>query len=143
MKEESTNQKFVMLAVDDEQFNLALLAGIFDDTEFEVVRARNGMEALKKLQELKKCDVILLDRMMPKIDGMVVLRTLKADPRYRSIPVIMQTAVGEPKQIEEAMAAGACGYVVKPYDEDVIWSAVRNALIIGRGGASERSATET
>jgi DNA-binding NarL/FixJ family response regulator len=45
----------------------------------------------------------------------------------------MQTAIGEPDQIREAMAAGACGYVVKPYDDDTMWTAVRNALIIGQG----------
>jgi CheY-like chemotaxis protein len=66
--------------------------------------------------------------MMPEMDGMAVLRTLKATPEYQNIPVILQTADGQYDHIEETMKAGAYCYLVKPYNEKILISAIESAI---------------
>jgi len=122
------SHKICLLIVDDEVFNLALLDIIFDKDEFVVVRARDGLEALQKLSQMERCDAILLDRMMPEMDGIEVLKAIKGDSRYCNIPVIMQTAAGSAEQVKEAMDAGAFAYILKPYDEISIVALVKDAL---------------
>lgn len=121
-------KKKLLLLVDDEAFNLALMELVLGKEEFEFVRAENGAEALQKLREIGGCDAILLDRMMPEMDGIEMLKALKADPRYSGIPVIMQSAVGTPEKIKEAIDAGAIDYVVKPYDDEIVLGVVKKAL---------------
>jgi len=115
------------LIVDDEQANLDLLTHILESSDMETISARDGVEAMKKLKEFSTVDVILLDWMMPNMDGIQMLKALKADPSYCEIPVIMQTAVGSPKKVQEAMEAGAHTYLVKPYDDTAIIKAIRDA----------------
>jgi CheY-like chemotaxis protein len=120
--------KIKILAVDDEKFNLDLLCLIFEDSEFEVVRAQDGLIAMQKLAEVSGFRAILLDRMMPNMDGLQMLRAVKEDKRFRHIPVILQSAAGKEEDIEEGIRLGADGYLVKPYDGDAIIKAVRDAL---------------
>lgn len=122
--EASMNKKKVLI-VDDEVLNLDLLAHILD--EFDTVRAHDGKEALEKLEEFSAFEAILLDWMMPRMDGMELLRALKADERFCEIPVIMQTAAGNPEKVKQAMEAGAHSYLVKPYAEEAIVKSVKEA----------------
>jgi CheY-like chemotaxis protein len=117
-----------ILAVDDEVFNLDILESILEDADYQVVRAEDGNIALQKLRETGAIDVIILDRMMPKMDGIMVLKTLKSDPQYRDIPVIMQTADAQNSQMLEGIRAGAYYYLIKPYSEDVLLGIVRAAI---------------
>jgi DNA-binding response OmpR family regulator len=73
-------------------------------------------------------DAVLLDRMMPGIDGMEVLRRIKLDPKLKVLPVIMQTAASFPEQIAEGLSAGAFYYLTKPYDLTVMLAVVATAL---------------
>ena len=123
-----SGSKLNLLIVDDERFNLAILELIFDGSEFSVTTARDGMDAIEKLKQMSTCDAILLDWMMPNMDGLQLLKVLKADLGYCKIPVIMQSAVGSDERVKEAMGAGAHAYLVKPYEEDIILSSVRTAL---------------
>jgi len=116
-----------VLIVDDEDFNLDLLAHILESAQFEPIRAKDGLEALQRLEEFGAFEAILLDWMMPNMDGMQLLRKLKEDARYCEIPVIMQTAAGSPQKVREAMDAGAHTYLVKPYAEEAIVNAVKEA----------------
>lgn len=117
-----------ILAVDDEIFNLDILETDLEDAGFEVVRAEDGVIALEKLESVPDIDVVVLDRMMPRMDGMEVLRHIKGEPKYRDIPVIMQTAAAQSHQVEEGIQAGAYYYLAKPYDEQMLIGIIRAAL---------------
>jgi len=80
--------------------------------EFTVVTADNGMEAIKSLSQ-EKPDLILLDLMMPVMDGYKVLQVVKTDPKLSGIPVLVFSAQGQPEEIERALNLGAAGYFVK------------------------------
>lgn len=117
-----------LLVVDDEPFNLEIIAEYFDGQGYELDTATHGEEAWVRLNGSPAYDAIILDRMMPVLDGMALLLRLKADTRFAHIPVIMQTAAGEPEQVREGLAAGAHYYLVKPYERESLLSIVRGAL---------------
>ncbi len=81
----------------------------------EVVVANNGVECLEVVNQVKP-DVILLDVMMPALDGYETCRRLKADPETRSIPVIFLTAKAQHFEIKRGLEVGGLGYLVKPFD---------------------------
>lgn len=117
-----------LLAVDDEPFNLEIISEYFDGSGLVVDTAGDGEEAWRLIDGGNRYVAILLDRMMPVLDGMGLLRRMKADERFRDIPVIMQTAAGNPEQVREGLAAGAYYYLVKPYERESLLSIVRGAL---------------
>jgi len=79
---------------------------------FNVITANNGMEAIKVLSK-EKPDIILLDLMMPVMDGYKVLQVIKTDPKLSGIPVLVFSAKGQPEEVEKALNLGAAGYIVK------------------------------
>ncbi len=127
-----------ILAVDDEAFNLDILNEYLSDAGYEVVLARDGAEALSALEAHRDVEAIVLDRMMPRMDGMACLRQVKADPATRDLPVVMQTAASSPDQIREGIEAGVFYYLTKPYQEAVLLSVVGAALAQGRQQAMLR-----
>lgn len=116
-----------VLAVDDEVLNLEILTDYLESGGYEVVAAENAKEALDALKTHSDIGLILLDRMMPGMDGLELLRKLKADESYKNIPVIMQTAASDSAQVREGMAAGAYYYLTKPYKEDTLLAIVQAA----------------
>ncbi len=127
------SNKMRVLCVDDEQFNLEILNKHITKAGYDVVLAENGEEALVKLKDSvkdsgKKIDVVLLDRMMPGISGIEVLKQVKANPLLVDIPVIMQTAAIGSEEAVEGIDAGAYYYVTKPYSSRVLLSIVASAL---------------
>lgn len=80
--------------------------------QFNVLTADNGMEAVKVLSK-EKPDIILLDLMMPIMDGFKVLQVVKTDPRLSNIPVLVFSAKGQSEEVEKALNLGAAGYIVK------------------------------
>ncbi len=80
--------------------------------QFQVTTADNGMEAVKKLSE-DEPDLILLDLMMPIMDGYKVLQVVKTNPKLAKIPVLVFSAKGQPEEVEKALNLGASGYIVK------------------------------
>ncbi len=117
-----------ILAVDDEEFNLDILGEYLSNADFEVISARNGHEALNALERYPDIDVVVLDRMMPKLNGMEVLQKIKASEAWQHIPVVMQTAAGTNEQVAEGIRAGAYYYLVKPYEESLLLATVKAAL---------------
>ncbi|MBK8010010.1 MAG: response regulator [Deltaproteobacteria bacterium] len=118
-----------ILAVDDEEINLRILAEHLDDANFSVVTASSGQAALDVLdQEGDNIDVVVLDRMMPGMDGLEVLRTMRTRPNLREVPVILQTALAGKASIVEGIAAGAFYYLTKPFEPEVLLSLVRAAI---------------
>lgn len=118
-----------ILAVDDEPNNLRALKLDLEDNGYHVLSAKDGVEAWEILQMHKeKISTILLDRMMPNMNGMEFIAKMKTDKTVSSIPVIMQTAAAEKEQVIEGIKAGAYYYLTKPYDKDVMLSIVFAAV---------------
>lgn len=117
-----------LLAVDDEPNNLRALKIDLEDAGYRVLTARDGKEAWDMLQSSLGIEAILLDRMMPHMDGMQFMEKLKIDDRLSSIPVIMQTAAAEKEQVVEGIRAGVYYYLTKPYDRDIMLSIVYAAV---------------
>lgn len=118
-----------ILAVDDEPLNLEILVEYFDDPKYIVQTAENGASAWQMMEEAEEAPhLVILDRMMPVMDGMELLKKIKADQRFALIPVIMQTAASAPEQIREGMQAGAWYYLTKPYGPDTLLAIVSAAL---------------
>ncbi len=118
-----------ILVVDDEPFNLDIVAEYLDELDYELVLVASGEQAWDELcHPESNYDLVLLDRMMPGIDGMTVLRRMKADSRLASVPVIMQTAATAPDQVREGLAAGAYYYLTKPFEGEALQTIIRSAL---------------
>jgi len=117
-----------VLAVDDEPINLEIIAEALADCDYQVHRADDGEAAWQLLDGGGQYDVVILDRMMPRLDGLSLLRRIKADSRFRPVPVIMQTAASNPEQVRQGIEAGAYYYLTKPYDPRALQAIVRAAI---------------
>ncbi len=118
-----------ILAVDDEPLNLAIIEEYLSEESCTVDTAANGEEAWTSLVAARPdYDLVILDRMMPVLDGMTLLRRMKDDARFADTPVIMQTAAAAPEQVREGVAAGAYYYLTKPYEPETLCAVVRAAI---------------
>ncbi len=118
-----------ILVVDDEPFNLEILTENLSDKNYKIETAVDGQDALERLEEEpEKYDVILLDRLMPRMDGMEVLRRIKSHPELKNCPVILQTALNNHEEILEGMRAGAFYYLTKPFEEEQLLSIIDTAV---------------
>jgi CheY-like chemotaxis protein len=123
------NQTVELLVVDDEEFNRDILQELLSGAGHKVVLAVDGEEAWNILNSGNyHFAAILLDRMMPRLDGMGLLARIKADQRFADLPVIFQTAIDQPADIAEGIKAGAFYYLVKPLDEKVLFAIVQSAI---------------
>lgn len=116
-----------ILVVDDMATNRALVRAVLDPTEFEVLEAASGDEALALLDELRP-DVLLLDIIMPDPDGLEVCRRLREHDEYKLLPVIMITSLGSPDDVAHGMEVGANDYVTKPFNAVELEARVRAAV---------------
>lgn len=125
----NTEQKPRMLAVDDEPLNLEIIGEFLSEEDYLLDFASGGEEAWSLLESANPpFDLLILDRMMPGLDGMGLLRRVKEDGRLRKLPVIMQTAAASPEQVREGLEAGAYYYLTKPYEPAALLAIVRTAL---------------
>ncbi len=108
-------KKYKIMVVDDEPDIVKLVKISLEMANFEVVEAFGGQEALDKVQAAQP-DLILLDIMMPDINGFQVCEKIKADPATKHIPVILLTAKGQRGDAEQGLNAGADDYIIKPFD---------------------------
>jgi CheY-like chemotaxis protein len=104
-----------VLAIDDQFDNLAIIQMSLRLEGFEVITSDNGREGIEKA-ESELPDIILLDMMMPYMDGYEVYQHLKRKKATKNIPVIMLTAVDQPQQMEKAKKMGMQDYITKPFD---------------------------
>ncbi len=118
-----------LLVVDDEPINRDIIAEYLSEQPFALDFAASGEEAMARLAVADPAyDLVILDRMMPGMDGIEVLRRLKVDGRYALTPVIVQTAAAAPEQIREGFAAGAYYYLTKPFLSKALLGIVCSAL---------------
>ncbi|HZK78218.1 MAG TPA: response regulator, partial [Gemmatimonadaceae bacterium] len=120
-----------ILVVDDHEDNVEVLRARLESRGYEVEGAMNGQEALDTVARWFP-DLILLDVMMPDMDGLEVVRRLKADESLPFIPVIMQTALDSTERMVAGLEAGADDYVTKPINFAELEARVRSLLRIKR-----------
>ena len=116
-----------ILCVDDEPLMRQLVSDVLKRHGFEVALATNGAEGLERARR-RPPDLIVLDIMMPDMDGFEVCRQLRLDPRLRTIPVVMLTAMQSAKLNEQAFAVGADVCMTKPFVPDRLVNMVNIAL---------------
>lgn len=126
----SSKETWRILAVDDEPINLEIIGEILDDPGYRVEFAANAESALERLEASGEhpFHLAILDRMMPGMSGIELLRRMKADTRFSAMPVIMQTAAAAPAQVREGIESGAYYYLTKPYEPEALAAIVRAAL---------------
>jgi CheY-like chemotaxis protein len=116
-----------ILIADDNAANVELLEAYLGDVECEIAVAVDGHDTLEKVAAFQP-DLILLDIMMPKLSGFEVCKTLKKDPRTNHILILMVTALGEPGDIEQAVACGCDDFLSKPIDKRALLKRVEILL---------------
>ena len=118
-----------LLLVDDDPLNLEILVDHLEDAGYATLTASSGEEAWDILQnENQSFQAVLLDRMMPGMNGMEVLAKIKSRESLDLLPVIMQTAAASPQEIREGIEAGAFYYLTKPFSKEVLLAIVESAV---------------
>ena len=116
-----------ILAVDDMPTNLEILRVRLEAQGYEVITAEDGEEALAKARELEP-DLVLLDIMMPKLDGIAVLKQLKQDAMLRFVPIILVTAKSDVRDVVSGLDSGGDEYLTKPFEHAALTARVRSLL---------------
>lgn len=133
-------EKERVLVVDDEELNLLIIEEFLELEEVSLEMHSDPQAAWARLMAPESdFSLVILDRMMPELDGMEFLRRMKREARFADIPVIMQTAASSPDQVREGLAAGAYYYLTKPYAPEALTSIVRVALDDRRARSQLRS----
>jgi CheY-like chemotaxis protein len=120
-----------VLVVDDEALIAMALEAALEDAGHRVATAANGRQGLERLAEAPRPDVVLLDMMMPVMNGPAMLAAMAADPRLRGIPVIVLSSL--PEEAVRARVEGVAAVLRKPYTAEQVLAAIARAL----GGARE------
>jgi sigma-B regulation protein RsbU (phosphoserine phosphatase) len=136
---ERTTQEGLLLVADDNEMNRDMLARRLSRRGFTVVTAADGQEALDRIAE-QSFDVIVLDIMMPRVDGMEVLSRVRETTAAVDLPIIMATAKSETQDVVRALEMGANDYVTKPLDFQVVLARVQTQLSLKRARQELKSA---
>ncbi|MDR2403909.1 MAG: response regulator [Spirochaetaceae bacterium] len=121
------NSRKKILIVDDEQLNLDFFEVMLTKLGFIVEKAEDGVAALEKVKRFYP-DLILLDNIMPKMSGWEVTRTLKGDPKFAGIPIIMFSALDDVKDKVEGFELGIDDYITKPFNFSEVLARIRVVL---------------
>ena len=117
-----------VLLVDDDMRNLFALSGLLQKQGISVVKADNGQVALDKLDKDPAVDLVIMDIMMPVMDGYEAMRRLRADDRFRELPIIALTAKAMPEDREACLEAGASDYLTNPLEPENLLALLRVLL---------------
>jgi DNA-binding response OmpR family regulator len=122
------NNRCTILAVDDDPSNIIIITAALKD-EYDITSARGGHDAINQLKEHKP-DLILLDVMMPELNGFDVCRIIKSDVKFADIPVIFLTAVDTQEGELQGLEVGGIDYLTKPVNISLLKQRVRNHLLL-------------
>jgi signal transduction histidine kinase/DNA-binding response OmpR family regulator len=114
-----------VLVVDDDMRNIFALATVLEEHDLEIIAANNGNEAVAKLEKHGDIDLVLMDIMMPEMDGYEAMRKIRQQPRFRKLPIIALTAKAMKGDKAKCIEAGANDYLAKPVDTDKLLSLMR------------------
>lgn len=109
------SKKSKILVIDDDPDAVETMTAILETRDYEVVTALSGLEGITKARE-EKPDLIIMDVMMPKLDGFTICKMIKDNEQIKNIPVILLTGKGLVGDVEKGFAAGASDYMIKPID---------------------------
>lgn len=124
---ELKNKDKTILIVDDSRLNLRILSDILEPEAYRIASAESGKMALEFV-EMKKPDLILLDILMPDINGLEVCRSLKSKESTKNIPIIFISGLDKSEDIVKGFQAGAVDYIVKPFQKEVVLARVNTHL---------------
>ncbi len=116
-----------ILIVEDENCLLRLECILLTSKGYDVMGVSDGEEALKIISDYKP-DLVLLDVIMPGIDGFEVCRRIKSDPKFDHIPVVMLTAKKKPQDIQKGEVVGAASYITKPFKSSTVIETIQKCL---------------
>jgi len=114
-----------VLVVDDDMRNVYSLLSLLEEQEMEVITANDGIEAIQKLNDNPEVDIVLMDIMMPNMDGYEAMKKIREDNRFINLPIIALTAKAMKGDREKCINAGASDYISKPVDSDKLFSLMR------------------
>jgi CheY-like chemotaxis protein len=114
-----------VLVVDDDVRNIFSLTSVLEEHGMTVVFAENGKDAITKLEATEGVDLVLMDVMMPEMDGYETTRAIRERPKFRALPIIALTAKAMKGDREKCIAAGASDYITKPVDTEQLLSLMR------------------
>ena len=116
-----------VLIVDDSETVRSILSMRFEVSGYDVITARDGQEAIEKTKDEKPA-ILILDLMLPKINGYEVCRMLKFDEKYKNLPIIILSALDQQEEREKAVKSGADAYFIKPFDLDLLVTKVKSFI---------------
>lgn len=124
LKEEAFDNKKILL-VDDDARNMFALSSVLEHRNMRVVYAENGLEALDKLEKEPDIDLVLMDIMMPEMDGYEAMQRMRDNPSWSKIPIIALTAKAMMDDRIKCIESGASDYITKPVNKDQLLSLIR------------------
>jgi CheY-like chemotaxis protein len=127
-----------ILIVEDEVTNLEVASVICEAAGHEVSTARNGIEALERLEK-QEFDAVLVDYLMPEMDGLALIQRLRAESKWRDLPLLAVTAMASNADQSAMMAAGANAVLTKPFKNRELINAIASVIEIARGCAADQS----
>jgi CheY-like chemotaxis protein len=114
-----------VLIVDDDMRNIFALSTVLEEHDMVIVSADNGRDAIKLLQKESDVDIVLMDIMMPEMDGMETMREIRKVPRLKNLPIVAVTAKAMKGDREKCIEAGAWDYLSKPVDTEQMLAVLR------------------
>jgi len=116
-----------VLVVDDDEIHLSMLQSILND-KYEVIAVKSGKDAMKCLRKGLIPDLVLLDILMPNLDGWETFNRIRAISFIQDVPIVFLTAVIESAQVEHAQEVGAADYITKPYNKEDLLDRIEKIL---------------
>lgn len=116
-----------VLSVDDSSSIRQMVAFTLKSAGYEIIEAVDGQEALDKAKG-KTVDLVLTDQNMPRMDGLTLVKNLRAMPSYKSVPILMLTTESSDAMKTQGKAAGATGWIVKPFDPQKLLEVVKKVI---------------
>ncbi|HVY85158.1 MAG TPA: response regulator [Caulobacterales bacterium] len=114
-----------ILTVDDSRMMREMLLMVLRNAGFDVVQAEDGVEGLAVLQTMQTADVIITDINMPRLDGYGFIEGVRGGAKHRTAPILVLSTESDTEKKNRARAAGATGWIVKPFDADALIGAIR------------------
>ncbi|PJA77504.1 MAG: hypothetical protein CO150_00475, partial [Nitrospirae bacterium CG_4_9_14_3_um_filter_53_35] len=119
-----------ILVVDDDKAARKSIRSILEQEGYLVLEAEDGASGLQQVKT-ENPDLVLLDIVMPRVDGIKVCKSIKSNPDYKKIPILMTTSMGSKEDIIRGLKSGADDYIVKPYDKSELLARIKTFLRAG------------